>query len=164
MKVICLVVSILFSGIAFSQNNFQNQLKSLINDSASCFKSFRSGFEQAKGTDSIYNSSVILDRTTKNNLFVTPTACVYFSKIAESMKKRQVRRIVDEWKDKISSALGNVFSLTAVKKTDSNSAIYGWDFEYGNLSIVIGLYYPEPEFSPYFVDLFVIYKKHSVSQ
>jgi hypothetical protein len=164
MKVISLFVFILFSSIAYSQSNFHNQLKSLVNDSASCFTSFRSGFEQTNGTDSIYNSSVILDGITKNNLFVTPTACIHISRIGESVKKRQAKRIVDKWKDKINSVFGNIFNLTAVKKTNSNSAIYGWNFEYGNISIVIGLYYPDPKFLPYFVDLFVIYKKHSVSQ
>ena len=162
MKIISLFVSGLFSSIAFSQNNFHNQLKSLVKDSANCFTSFRTGFEDSKGTDSIFNSSVILDGTTKSNLFVTEAVCVHISRIAEAVKKRQGRRIVDEWKSKISAVFDNIFKLTAVK--NSNSANYGWNFEYGNLSMSVRLFHPDPQFADYLVDLFIFYHKHPVLQ
>lgn len=161
MRVFSLFVSILFSDFAFSQNNFHNQLKSLVNDSAKCFTSFRGDFKQLKESDSIYHSSFIFDGTAENNLFVTPTACVYISKIEESVKKRRARRIADEWRDKINSVIGNIFALTAVKKTSSNSLVYGWDFEYERLSITVGINNPDPQFTDYFVGLYVVYKKQS---
>ena len=128
----------------FGQGNFAEQLDGLVKDSTNYFKSFKSNFKETRFTeatpDSIFYTSVSLDGTSNNELLTTTGEYIYMADVADSLDELTGKKIVNEWRDKINSVLGNGFAVEEVKSADGNPSKYGWDFTKGNVTINIGLF------------------------
>jgi hypothetical protein len=141
-----LVITILFLAplALFSQTNFAKQLDKLIKDSTNYFKSFKSNFKETRFTDaspdSIFYTNLSLDGTSNNELLIAADEYIFMADVTDSLDELKGKKLINEWRDKINSVLGNGFVVEEVKSSDGNPSKYGWDFSRGNVTVNIGLF------------------------
>ena len=127
-----------------SQSNFARQLEEIIKDSTNSFRSFKSNFKETRFTeaipDSIFYTKVSLDGTSNNELLITSGEYIFMADVEDSLDEVKGKKILNEWRDKINSALLNGFVVEEIKSADGNPSKYGWDFTKGNVTINIGLF------------------------
>ena len=144
MRSAFLILSLLSSISLFGQTNFARQFDEIVKDSTNSFRSFKSNFKQTRFTeaspDSIFYTSISLDGTSDNELLISAGEAIFMADIEDSLDEIKGKRLVNEWRDKINSVLGNGFVVAEVKSADGNPSSYGWDFTKGNLTINIGLF------------------------
>jgi hypothetical protein len=128
----------------FSQTNFAKQLDELVKDSTNYFKSFKSNFKETRFTDaspdSIFYTNLSLDGTSNNELLIAADEYIFMADVADSLDELKGKKLINEWRDKINSVLGNGFVVEEVKSSDGNPSKYGWDFTRGNVTVNIGLF------------------------
>lgn len=157
MKVIALSIFLSFSAYCYGQDAFGLQLRTVINDSYNCFKELKAEFKQQQKIDSVFNTEFILDGTSKNEILISKTMCMYLGVISDSVKEKKGRKIVDDWKKKIYAAKVGDFKLKELKIVNWNPAKYGWKFDYGNLWVDITLYPNSENSSFYSVGISILY-------
>jgi hypothetical protein len=140
MRGMVFLICLFFSIHSEAQANFGTQLKLLIGDSANGFKNFKAAFKELQETDSVFNSSIQFEETKKNDIIFSKGMSMYMAIVKDSVKEKQGKKIVDEWKDKILPFVGSSFKLKESRIADWNPAVYGWKFERGNVYIDIILY------------------------
>jgi hypothetical protein len=155
MRIILLLL-ICFPVPAFSQSDFAKQVKAIIADSSNRFLRFKGAFDKIIDSDSIYLSSITLEGTTKNDISISDKTSMYFTWIADSVKEKQGKRIVAEWRDKILNILGSKFKEKKIEIVSYNPAVDGWMYTCGNLSIDIALF-PQRTSSRYMASLAFTY-------
>lgn len=147
-----------FSNSLLSQNNFARQLKEVLKDTSNCFRSFKSDFIEAavfEGIiDSTFKTKITIEGTDSNYLFISERHCMIVGRI-DSVKEKRGRKIIDEWKEKISSILGAGFYSSEKEITPYNPSKYGWILERGNVSIDLSLFPHGIGASIYWVDISV---------
>lgn len=135
MRVVLLSLLLSFSVFCFAQINFDEQLNSIIKDSTSRFKNFRTGFKYQSGNDSVFHSTFNLEGTADNTVSISNDESTYIvdyytADVAKSIPEKQGKKIADEWKSKVLAIVGNSFQLTRLNSKKYSSE-YGWQFERG---------------------------------
>jgi hypothetical protein len=106
----------------------------------------RNNFQQFQGElflkegDSIYQSTVEINGTKRNEISLMKEITVYSAIINDSSKMKQGQKIADEWKNKLASLIGGQFQLTPLKIVAWNPANYGWKFSNDDIWVDITVY------------------------
>jgi hypothetical protein len=142
MRTAFILLLLLFSNLLFSQNSFARQLNDIISDTTNHFQKFKGSAQEFKIPDSAtYNSTIILEGTTENWIHIDRTTCMYNADIINSLKKNEGKKILAEWKLKLTTALGSEYKIQQNKTRMMNSRIVdGWYFDHGNLTISLYLF------------------------
>jgi hypothetical protein len=157
MRTAFILLLLLFSNLLFSQNSFARQLNDIISDTTNHFQKFKGSAQGFKIPDSAtYNSTIILEGTTENWIQIDRTTCMYHADIINSVSKNVAKRILAEWKLKLTTALGNEYKIQQKKTNMMNSRIVGgWYFDQGNLTISLSLFQSIWDKSRYGVSLYI---------
>jgi hypothetical protein len=65
---------------------------------------------------------------------------IYRATIVDSVRIKEAKKIVDEWKNSLKEILAGEFSMEPVKIVEWNPSQYGWTFERGDVTISIDLF------------------------
>jgi hypothetical protein len=140
MRIVSFLILFSFSIKSSAQSNFTKQLERVIADSANSFLSLKGVFKELQVKDSVYHSLITLDGTKGNDILLTKGMNMYRAVIIDSVKEKQGKKRVREWKQKLTTLLGEKFHSEEIEIVSWNPAKYGWKFKQGNLWIDITLY------------------------
>ena len=149
MRIAFILSLLLFTNLLFGQNNFANQLRQIINDTASHFQKFRGSIKEIpeilESETSYYHSTIVLEGTNENLVINHRSICSYTTDVADSVTKNKGKKILEEWKSKLFSVLGTGYTTEKTKLGLDDTFVEAWRFIRGNLSVSIYL-------SQYFYD------------
>ena len=107
MRIAFILSLLLFTNLLFGQNNFANQLRQIINDTASHFQKFRGSIKEIpeilESESSYYHSTIVLEGTNDNLVINHRSICSYTTDVADSVTKNKGKKILEEWKSKLFS-------------------------------------------------------------
>ena len=129
MKPICLLLGMFtFSCLAYSQLQLKVQLKAVINDAVNEFETYRGDLKTAQNDDSTYYSTVILEGSKDNEIEIISDRLIhYHAYIAESASKKAAKKLVENWKEKIQSAVPD-FKMTTIDFSRGKRKTNGYRF------------------------------------
>lgn len=157
-KLLILISLFLTSDFVLAQENSSKELRKVIKDSANYFQHFKSAFKEMLIDDSVYLSSINITGTKENRVITC-----YFRKdtmiysrynfiVTDSIKEKEGKRIISDWKDMLILQLGYDVEMIKQKKSH-RSYSYGWTFRKGRFWVDIGLYKNDYNSSVYLVAL-----------
>jgi hypothetical protein len=140
MRIAFILFLLSFTSSLFSQNNFAKELKEIIKDSANHFQKFKgTAMEMSDTESSYYNSTILLEGTRRNWVIIHRSVCSYDADIADSVTKNRGKKILDAWKIKLASILGEGYKIEKSKLIFDNLFSDGWNFKRDNFSLSIML-------------------------
>ena len=139
MRLLLMATLFLCSFSSYAQSDLRKQLRSILSDTASGFRSFTGAFKKiAYRDDSTYYSTITIEGTSKNDITIDDTlGNRYIAYIVDSVRKKKAKATFDEWKNKIQAVLGVKFYPRKYEKTSYNPAEESWVFEYGRTRVSI---------------------------
>jgi len=140
MRVVLFLILVSFSIKPSAQSNFTKQLENVIADSANGFLAFKGVFKALQVNDSVYHSLITINGTKGNDILLIKGISMYRAIIIDSVKEKQGKKMVEEWKQKLNTMPGGKFPSGEIEIVSWNPAKYGWKFKQGNLWIDITLY------------------------
>ena len=129
MKPICLLLGMFaFSCLSFSQLQLKVQLKTVINDAANEFHTYRGGLKATQDDDSTYYSTVVLEGSKDNEIEIISDRLIhYHAYISDSATKKGAKKLVEKWKEKIQSAVPG-FKMTTIDYKAGKRKTNGYRF------------------------------------
>ena len=103
MRIIILFLASVLTIDSSGQSNFANQVKSIFEDATNDFLKYTGTQKPSFNTSSAYyNTTIIIDGTTDNNIFKDQSGYViYTALINDWVSKKEAKKIVDEYKKKL---------------------------------------------------------------
>lgn len=161
MKHICLLLSMFtFSCITFSQLQLKVQLKAVINDAINEFQTYKGGLKTAQDEDSTYFATVVIDGTNDNEIDIIAGRLIqYHAYVADSANKKEAKKMVEKWKQKIQTAVPD-FKITTIDYTTGTRKTNGYRFtKPGKTICTISIVYSKREIDNYHWVLLAITKQ-----
>ena len=115
MKIAFILFLLVLANSVLSQDSFAKQLKEIIKDSTNHFQKFKgTAKEMPDAESSYYNSTINLEGTKENWVMIHRSVCSYSADIADSITKNKGKKILDAWKIKLESILGEDTKLKKI--------------------------------------------------
>jgi hypothetical protein len=140
MRLLFLIYFFFVIQTSYSQKNLDSNIKTIVENSQNGFQKFRAGLKKMAGTDSVFNSSVLIRGTKDNEIISAGVVTMYLATIIDSASDNYATKETDEWKNKLLSFLGDKWQLKKLEITEWNPAVYGWRLVYDKLTISITQY------------------------
>ena len=153
MKFLLTFILVVGYSVCTGQVNFHSQLRQLVSGASNNFAYSKGSFMRLVDQDSLFTSLVTLEGTKKNEILSTATMIVYMAAIIDSVKERQGRKIIDEWKEKLNILIQDGFLLKQLEIVDWNPGIYGWKFIKGDVWVNLTLYPYSKKSSGFWADI-----------
>lgn len=134
------------------QADFRKQFKSLMNNFEMNLANYKGDFVEMVGSDSLYQSRITLEGTTKNEITISNTKFHFMAKVTDSINERQGRKVVEEWKSKLSFIIKEGYNVNQLDIKKWNHGVYGWRFTRNGYTVSITLFSGKHE-KTYFVIL-----------
>ncbi|MCU7549687.1 hypothetical protein OCK74_11215 [Chitinophagaceae bacterium LB-8] len=134
---------------------FAGQLKKILTEASSGFKSFRKEKVEQVGSDVVYASKVNLQGTTENKINSYSDGISYMATIASGIDEKQAKSLVENWKKKLLSILGKGYEEVPYRNNNNKTLQEGYFLigEQLTVSIDYSNYEPEQPFNVYLVVL-----------
>jgi len=138
MRVVLLLLFISIGINSLAQENLSKQLQLIIKDTANHFRKIN-GPLKSYLLDSVFNSSLTIEGTRKNELQFTPYRAIYSADILDSASTETASKVFDLWVSKLIKAIGTSFQHKEghAYGTLSNSRIKLYVFTCGGMSITL---------------------------
>ena len=146
-----------FMGIAQTPaaNQFSSQLKKIIADAPSGFKSYKKEMVQQKDSDVVYASKMNLYGTTENKINSFSDGSSYMATIATVPSEKEAKLLVEKWKGKLLSILGKGYEMVPYNNSNKQTLNEGYILmgEKNSLTIDYINYEDEQKYNVYLVIL-----------
>lgn len=145
--------------ISFAQtpaaSQFSSQLKKLIADAPSGFKSYKREMVQQKGSDVIYTSKMNLYGTTGNKINNFSDGSSYLATVGSVQLEKQAKALVEKWKGRLLSILGKGYEIVPYDNSNDQTLNYGYVLmgEQNSLTIDYIKYVDEQDYNVYLLIL-----------
>jgi hypothetical protein len=153
MRNVLLPFFLLFVFRAFSQSNLSKQIRSIVADSTQDFRNYKSSFLNLENKDSVFTSIITIEGTKENYISYGDEMVMYGATIIDSVRLKEGKKVVDNWKNSLQNIFGNSFNFESMKIEEWTVSQYGWRFESGNVFISIDLFPCGLNSKVYFVSL-----------
>lgn len=138
MRSCALLILLVFSDVAHTQNNFSAQIKAIVNDTAHGFKNVRGEYDEELY---VYRPKFIIDSTYDGRVFnlATRSYFVFYLSNSEFADSALASEVMIRWKNKIGAALGPSFSVAPEKAPLGLKRSFdrGFVFTHQKLSIAV---------------------------
>lgn len=161
MKLFCLLFSMVsFSCLTFSQLQLKVQLKNIVNDAVNDFRAFKGGLKTSQEGDSTYFSTVVIEGSKDNEIDVIAERMTqYHAYLADSANKKEAKRLVEKWKDKIQTTVPE-FTITTIDYTSGTRKTLGYRFtKPGQTLCTVSIVYSKREIDDYYWVLLAVTKQ-----
>jgi hypothetical protein len=131
------------------------QLKKVIAEASTDFKSFRKEVVTQNGSDVVYASTINLSGTIDNKINNFSDGSSYIATIASAVSEKQSKTLVEDWKKKILTILGKGYEAMPYNNNDKKLLSEGYVLLGEKQSITIDRikYETDQDFSVYLVVL-----------
>ncbi|HKB44241.1 MAG TPA: hypothetical protein VKC90_07620 [Chitinophagaceae bacterium] len=159
MKPAFIISFLLIGCLVSAQTVFEKQVLQIINDAGHNFESFKGEFKKisfaSPDTTSVYYTTTTILGTKENTLNISNFFIFYDALVADSLKKSEAKRMLQEWKKKLNFLLSHGFESKKYEKKPWNPSEDGWTFSNGDLTVTLNLYSKMGTSSSYFIYLSV---------